>query len=76
MSKERELNDLLEWIENKKPLIINYGKGYFTNQDIKDYATWDYKIGKYRDDTGIWDMKLLLEIANSEVENTKIEIGE
>ena len=74
MSKEKELNDLLEWIENKKPLTINYGKGYFTDQDIKDYATWDWSIGKYRDATGIWDMKLLLEIARGEVPETTIEV--
>jgi len=76
MNKEKELNDLLTWMENKKPITINYGKGYFTENDIKDFAEYDYSIGKYRDSTGIWDIKLLIEIAKGEVENTSIEIGE
>lgn len=76
MNKEKELNDLLQWMENRNPITINYGKGYFTDKDVKDYATWDEKEQKYRDTTGLWSMKLLLEIARGEVENTKIEMTE
>ena len=65
----------MQWMENKKPIIINYGKGYFSDKEIKEKAEYDYSIGKYRDSTGIWEMKLLLEIARGEVKNTKIEIG-
>ena len=65
----------MQWMESKKPIIINYGKGYFSDKEIKEKAEYDYSIGKYRDSTGAWDMKLLLEIARGEVKNTKIEIG-
>lgn len=65
----------MQWMENKKPIIINYGKGYFSDKVIKEKAEYDNSIGKYRDSTGVWDMKLLLEIARGEVKNTKIEIG-
>lgn len=65
---------LLKRLREHQPIVINYGKGYFTNQDIKEYATWDWSIGKYRDTTGIWDTKLLLEIARGEVPGTTIEV--
>ena len=72
MTQEKLLKQLME----HKPVIINYGKGILSNNDIKDYATWDDKINAYRDDTGIWKTELLIEIAKGKVENTKLEIGE
>ena len=69
-------NELLQRLKEHKPIIINYGKGILTDEDVKDYATWDDEIQKYRDDTGIWSTELLLEIIKGNVENTKIEIGE
>ena len=63
-------------LNEHKPIIINYGKGYFTNKDIREEAYYDNEIQKYRSNTGIWSNQLLREIANGEVENTKIEIGE
>lgn len=67
---------MLQRLKEHKPIIINYGKGILTDEDVKDYATWDDEIQKYRDDTGIWSTELLLEIIKGNVENTKIEIGE
>ena len=66
----------MQRLKEHKPIIINYGKGILTDEDVKDYATWDDEIQKYRDDTGIWSTELLLEIIKGNVENTKIEIGE
>ena len=67
---------MLQRLKEHKPIIINYGKGILTDEDVRDYATWDDEIQKYRDDTGIWSTELLLEIIKGNVENTKIEIGE
>ena len=76
MKKNDLLMKYLETINNKEPITINYGKGFLSDKDIKDYATWDDEIKAYRDETGIWDTKLLIEIAKGNVEGTKIEIGE
>lgn len=74
MKKENLLKKYLEAIKNKQPLTINYGKGMLSNEDIKDYATWDYKLGKYTDETGQWDTELLIDIAKGKVEGTTLEI--
>ena len=74
MNKENLLTRYLEAINNKEPLIINYGKGMLSDDEVKDYARWDNDKQAYVDDTGIWDTKLLIEIAKGEVENTKIEM--
>lgn len=74
MNKEIQLNELLKAIENKKPLVINFGKGRLSNNDVKDYAKWDDEVEAYRSFTGIWSIELLLEIAKGNVENTKIEL--
>lgn len=68
--------NLLQRLKEHLPVIINYGKGYFTNKDIKNYAKWDNKQNRYVDDTGVWDTELLIEIAKGNVENTKLEIEE
>ncbi len=70
------MTKISNYLNEHKPIIVNYGKGYFTNKDIKEEAYYDTEIHKYRSSTGIWSNKLLKEIANGEVENTKIEIGE
>lgn len=67
---------IFEHLRQHKPIIVNYGKGYFTDKDVKEPAYYDEKIQKYRSKTGIWSNKLLKEIANNEVENTLIELGE
>ena len=76
MNKKIELNELLNAIENKRPLIINYGKGKLSNNDIKDYAYWNDERQAYVDETGYWDIELLLDIAKGEIENIRIELGE
>ena len=63
-------------MKEHKPIIVNYGKGYLSDEEVKEVAYYDEKIQKYRSDTGIWSNKLLREILNGEVENTIIEIGE
>ena len=66
-------NDLLQKLKEHQPITINYGKGTLSNEDIKDYAVWDETIQRYRDDTGIWDTELLIDIANGKSKNAKIE---
>lgn len=63
-------------MKEHKPIIVNYGKGYLSDEDVKEVAYYDEEIQKYRSDTGIWSNKLLREILNGEVENTTIEIGD
>lgn len=68
--------NLLKKLREHQPIIVNYGKSEFEDRDIKELATWDKKRNAYVSETGIWDTKLLIEIARGEVENTTIEIGE
>ena len=70
------MEKIFEHLRQHKSIIVNYGKGYFTDKDVKEPAYYDEKIQKYRSETGIWSNKLLKEIVNGEVENTSIEIGE
>lgn len=69
-------NMLFNHLKEHKPIIINYGKGIITDKEIKEVATYDETIQKYRSDTGIWSNKLLRQILNNEIKNIKIEIGE
>lgn len=73
---KNSLEELKVAIEKHKPLIVNYGKGYYSDNDVLDHATWDDSIGKYRDSTGVWDTKLLLEIAQGKVDDTTLELEE
>ena len=70
------MKKIFNHLKEHKPIIVNYGKGYFTNNEIKEVAYYDEKMQKYRSETGIWSNQLLREIAKGEVENTSIEIGE
>ena len=72
MKKEEILNNL----KLHKPIVINYGKGIITNEEVKEDAYYDETIQKYRSETGIWSNKLLKEILDDKVENVKIELGE
>lgn len=74
MNKENSLMKYLEAIKNKQPIIINYGKGFILDKEIKDYASWDYEEGKYRDETGTWNTELLIDIAKGKVEGTRLEV--
>lgn len=70
------MEKIFNHLKEHKPIIVNYGKGYFTDNEIKEVAYYDEKMQKYRSETGIWSNQLLREIAKGEVENTSIEIGE
>ena len=69
-------NIVFKNMQEHKPIIINFGKGYLTDKDIKEKAYYDDEIKRYRSETGIWGNKLLREILQGEVENTTIEVGE
>lgn len=70
------MEKIFEHLKEHKPIVVNMGKGYFTDKDIKEEAYFDETIQKYRSETGIWGNKILREIARGEVEGYKIEIGE
>jgi hypothetical protein len=72
MMTEKIFNQLKE----HKPIVVNYGKSYFTDEDIKESAYYDEEIQKYRSQTGIWGNKLLREIARGEVNGVTIEISD
>lgn len=72
MKIESSLDKFKEAIKNHKPLTINYGKGIITDKNIKDYATWNGTA--YADETGVWSIELLLEIAKGKVEGITIEL--
>lgn len=63
-----------DYIKEHKPIIVNYGKGILSDNEVKEPAYYDEKIGCYRSDTGIWSNKLLNEIYKGEVKDMKIEI--
>ena len=60
-------------LKEHKPITINFGKGYFSDEEVKEKAYYDETIQKYRSETGIWSNKLIREILKGEVENTKLE---
>lgn len=76
MKTKNSLEELKVAIEQHKPLLVNYGKGFLSDNDVIDHATWDESIGKYRDEIGIWDTKLLLEVAQGKVDDTTLELEE
>ena len=61
-------------LKEHKPIIVNYGKGYLSDKEVKEPAYFDDEIKKYRSETGIWGNKLLREIARGEVEKYSIEL--
>lgn len=65
---------IFKHLHEHKPIIVNYGEGYFSGEDIKEKSYYDEKIQKYRGELGIWSNKLLREIARGEVEGVTIEI--
>lgn len=68
------LKQFTEIVNKHESFIVNYGKGLFTDEDIKEEAYWDEDKQAYASETGYWNMKLLYEIARGEVENTSVEI--
>ena len=69
--KEENLKKLKMALTEHKGLIIDFGDG------VTEELYFDEEIQKYRGQAiGIWTMKLLLEIAKEEVENTSLkELG-
>lgn len=65
---------IFEHLKQHKPIIVNMGKGFFTDEDIKEESYYDEKLQKYVGLTGIWGNKLLREIARGEVEGCSIEL--
>ncbi len=68
--------DLLKKLKEHQPIIVNYGKGFISDGDVKEKAEWDEEINAYRSETGIWDTKLLIEIAQGKVDDTSLELEE
>lgn len=68
------MEKIFNCLKEHKPIIINFGKGYFSDEDIKEEVYFDEKIQKYRSDTGIYSNKIIREIAKGEVKDTTIEI--
>lgn len=69
------MEKIFNHLKEHKPIIVNYGKGILSNEDVREEAYYDEEIKKYRSETGIWSNKLLKEIVRGEVEKTTIEIG-
>lgn len=68
------MEKIFKHLHEHKPIIINYGKGYFSGEDIKEKAYYDENIQKYRSETGIWGNNLLRQIVRGEVEETRVEL--
>lgn len=68
------MEKIFNHLKEHKPIIVNYGKGYFHDEDVKEEAYYDETIQKYRSLTGIWGNKLLREIARGEVDGCSIEL--
>lgn len=68
------MEKIFDYLKEHKPIIINYGKGFITEEEIKEEAYYDESIQKYRSETGIWSNNLIREIANGEVKDTTIEV--
>lgn len=70
------MKNLFKHLHEHKPIIINYGKGYFSDKDIKEKAYYDENIQRYVSETGVWSNNLIRQILRGDVENTKIELEE
>lgn len=66
--------DLLKKLKEHQLIVVNYGKGFIFDSDIKEKAIWDEEINAYRSNTGIWSTKLLLEIAQGKIDGMKLEL--
>lgn len=66
--------NLLKKLKEHETIVVNYGKGDFTNKDVKELAIWDERLNRYVGITGVWSTELLIEIANGLVPNTSLEL--
>lgn len=74
MKIENSLIKLKEVIKSHEPLIVNYGKGKYTEADVKEIAYWNSNKNRYDSETGQWSIELLLEIAKGDVPGYSIEL--
>lgn len=76
MKRDVDSRKIKEAIKNHEPIIINYGKGYITQEDIKEVTLWNSEKNRYISETGQWSADLLQDIARGEVPNISIELME
>lgn len=76
MKKDVDSRKIREAIKNHEPIIINYGKGYITQEDIKEVTLWNSEKNRYISETGQWSADLLQDIARRNVPNVSIELME
>lgn len=74
MKTESSLSKLKEVIKNHEPIIVNYGKGLISGEDVKEITYWNSEKNRYISETGQWSTELLLDIAKGKVSNTSIEL--
>lgn len=65
-----------EAIDNHEPIVVNYGKGYITQEEIKEVTFWNSEKNRYISETGQWSTELLHDIARGNVPNVSIELME
>lgn len=68
------LKKLKEAIKNHEPIIVNYGKGYISGEDVKELTFWSNEKNRYISETGQWSTELLLDIIKGKVEDVSIEL--
>ena len=66
--------NVLEALKKHKDIIVNYGKGFMSDRDIKELAYYDNSLNTYTSETGIWSKQLLLDILNGKVEGMSLEL--
>lgn len=64
--------NLLKKLQEHQPIIVDYGEGYLNNKHVLEKAIWDDNKKSYISITGIWSMRLLLEILQGKVEGMTI----
>ena len=69
-----KLEGLLKKLKEHQPIVVNYGKGDYSNKDIKELALWNEEANRYCSITGVWSTELLIEIAKGLVPNTSLEL--
>lgn len=60
--------NLLKKLQEHKEIMVDYGKGYLSDKHILEKAIWSENKKAYISETGMWSMRLLLEILQGKVE--------
>lgn len=72
MNNKNLLTKYLQILKEHKPIIINFGKGSITDDDIKAYCKWNGE--NYEDEDGIpYGIDTMIEIAKDEVPGMSLE---